>query len=73
MWDPVKAAKAQEKYCDEGERPLFAPHDGICYRCGRSSDLPSNGRKGAVLGFTVEDAGCKLITCCPHCNYSFLE
>ena len=72
-YNPVLAAKAQERYCDDSERPMFAPHDGICYHCGRNIYLPSNGRRGAVLGITGEDAGKKLVTGCPHCNYSFVE
>ena len=72
-FDPAKAAAEQEKYCSETERPLFAPHDGICYNCGRNIYLPTNGPRGAVLGITVEEASTRLVTGCPHCHYSFVE
>ena len=72
-FNPVKAAMAQEHYCEEREGPMFAPHNGICPRCGRNIYLPTNGSKGAVHGITVEKAGNQLITGCPHCNYSFVE
>ena len=31
---PIAAAKAQRDYCDEHGYLLFAPRDGLCYRCG---------------------------------------
>lgn len=70
---PIAAAKAQRDYCDEHGYPLFAPRDGLCYRCGRNIYLPTNGSNGRVIGITVKEAGQKLITGCPHCNYSFVE
>ncbi|MBR6905981.1 MAG: hypothetical protein IKN33_03410 [Selenomonadaceae bacterium] len=72
-YDPIKAAKAQEAYCDQHECPMFAPRDGRCYRCGYNIFLPFNASHGAVLGITVEEAGKKLITGCPICNYSYVE
>lgn len=72
-FNPKKAIKAQDAYCDEHEIPLFAPHDGLCFRCGRSIYLPTNGSAGSVSGFTVEDAGKKHITSCPHCNATFCD
>ncbi len=73
IFNPTKAAKAQEAYCDQHEAPMFAPANGICYRCRRNIYLPSNGSHGAVYGITVEQAGSRLVTGCPHCNYSFVE
>ena len=66
-----KAAMAQRDYCRDG--PMFAPSDGICYRCGKSIYMPIKGRDGMVSGYTVEQAGSRRITGCPHCNYSFCE
>ena len=72
-FDPTKAAQAQEAYCNQREVPMFAPRNGLCYRCGYNIFLPINGSHGSVLGVTVEDAGKKLITGCPFCNCSFVE
>ena len=72
-FDPKKAAKAQEDYCEREECPRFAPGDGLCYYCGRNIYLPTNGRNGTIYGISVEKAGSTLITGCPHCNYSFAE
>ena len=70
-FNPLLAIKAQEKFCGDG--PNFAPRNGICYRCHRNIYLPTNGNNGSVRGITVEEAGKKRITGCPHCNYSFVE
>ena len=72
-FDPKKASAAQEKYCDEHEIPCFAPHDGICERCGRNIYLPTNGRDHLILGITPEEAGKMHITGCCHCGYSFCD
>lgn len=60
-FDSKKAAVAQELLCKKG--PCFAPHDGICYRCGLQ----------IYAKITVEEAGRNLITSCPHCNYSYCD
>ena len=73
IFNPKQAAKAQEDYCELNECPMFAPRDGLCYRCGYNIFLPFNGSHGATLGITVEEAGRKLITGCPICNYSYVE
>lgn len=72
-FDPKKAIAAQHEYCEANECPEFAPRDGRCYRCGRNIYLPTNASNGAVFGVTVEQAGNRLITGCPHCNYSFCD
>jgi len=72
-FDNKRAPAAQQEYCDKHEIPMFAPYNGICYRCGRNIYLPTNGRNGAIFGVTVEQAGSQLITGCPHCSYSFVE
>lgn len=66
------ASAAQRKYCSDYDTPLFAPSNGICYHCGFNIYMPTNGVTGP-RGITVEDASKKLITSCPHCNYSFVE
>lgn len=72
-FDNKKAAAAQREYCEKQECPMFAPSDGLCYRCGRNIYLPTNGSNGAVFGITVENASSTLVTGCPHCNFSFVE
>jgi len=71
-FSPTKANRAQIKYCDEHECPVFAPMNGVCYRCGYNIYLRTNGKSGP-RGITVEEAGSRLITSCPHCGYSFVE
>ena len=107
-FSPTKANRAQIKYCDEHECPVFAPMNGVCYRCGYNIYLPTNGKNApeplplagsgsaapaqasgragraskalrsataisGPRGITVEEAGSRLITSCPHCSYSFVE
>ena len=72
-FNPKRAAEEQRRYCEDQECPMFAPSDGLCYRCGRNIYLPTNARNGVVFGITVDKAGSTLITGCPHCNYSFVE
>lgn len=71
-FDPIKAAKAQEEYCDAHEIPMYAPHDGICHRCGFNIYLPTNGSRGP-LGISVSEADARLITSCPHCHATFVD
>ena len=73
MFDPVKAAKAQAEYCEKNEMPNFASYNGTCWRCGRNIYLPINGSGGKIFGYTVEEAGKRLITGCPHCNATFCD
>jgi len=74
IFNPIEAAKAQEDYCNEHELPMFAPANGICYRCCNNIYDPITYRDhDKVYGISVEDAGNQLITSCPHCNYSFVE
>lgn len=61
-----QAAEAQKKYCSENKVPVFAPGEWSKYRCIRCfHDIYREG------GISVEEAGKKLITGCPFCNYSF--
>ena len=58
-------AKAQMQYCVEHDYPLFAPRNGICWRCKQNiySDK----------GYTYDVARKALITYCPHCHASFTD
>lgn len=73
-YDTIKAAKAQEDYCDKHDLPMFAPRNGWCYACGRCIYEPYTYRgheDHTYYGITVEEAGSRLITSCPHCNTAF--
>lgn len=74
-YDPIEAAKAQEDYCNENEVPRFAPGNGWCSSCGRNIYEPYTYRREpiATTGISVEEAGRKLITSCPHCNRTFCD
>ena len=65
-YNTQKAIKAQEDYCKNKNLPFFAPYNGRCYSCGQ--DIFEE-----PYGYTVEYAGSKLITGCPHCMVSFVE
>ena len=52
---------AQLRYCQVREIPMFLPQDGICWNCG-ARVFGGNG------GYTVEDAGKRLLTSCPYCR-----
>lgn len=70
----IKAASAaQRAYCDEHELPQFAPSDGICHRCGYNIYLPLSNGRTQLYGISVEEAGERLITGCPHCNATFCD
>jgi len=73
IFDPTDAAKAQERYCDEHKIPLFAPHNGWCFNCCRNIYEPYTYRREPIVtsGITVEEAGSRHITSCPHCNATF--
>ena len=75
IFDPTEAAKAQEAYCDRNEVPMYAPANGICYRCGRNiyDPITYRGHENKTYGISVEVASRSLITSCPHCNYSFVD
>lgn len=74
-YDAVEAARAQERYCNEHEIPVFTPRNGWCYRCGRNIYEPYTyrGREDSTIGITVEEAGSRHITGCPHCNATFAD
>ena len=74
-YDTIKAAKAQERYCNEHEIPVFAPCNGWCNHCGRNIYEPYTywGREDRTFGFSVEDAGSRHLTSCPHCHSTFCD
>ena len=75
-FDPKKAIEAQDNLCHEKGLPLFPPYDGKCYRCGDNiykEKHCSGGKYHWVMGISVEEAGKKHITRCPHCSYSFCD
>lgn len=74
-FDPIEAAKAQEAYCDQHEVPMFAPSNGWCNACGRNIYEPYTyrGREDHTYGISVEEAGQRLISSCPHCNTTFVD
>ena len=74
-YDTAEAVKAQERYCDEHEIPIFAPRNGLCSWCGRNIYAPSmySPREGQTRGISVEEAGSRLITSCPRCNATFVD
>lgn len=68
------AIKAQEKYCNDNNYPLFSPCSGRCCRCHQQiySPLKHEG-KDYITGISVERASSELITGCPHYHFSFCE
>ena len=75
IFDPAAAAKAQENYCEQHEVPMFAPSNGICDHCGRNiyDPITYRGHENKTYGISVEQAGKRLITSCPHCNASYTD
>ena len=63
-YNAIKAHKAQEEYCKRAKAPHFAPTQH-CFKC--RGDIYSEG------GYTVEEAGKKLITGCPFCHRSYCD
>ena len=63
-FDTQAAIKAQERYCNEHNYPMFAPTSwGTCYKCYRN----------IYTIISVEEAGSHLITGCPFCHASFCD
>lgn len=74
-YDVKSSIACQERYCKENGYPMFAPSDGICYRCGRNIYSPHliRGTNDKYSGIPTFRAGCTLITGCPHCHYSYCD
>lgn len=65
----VDAYNAQLKYCEEHNAPMFVPHMGICFCCGKS--VFSKTQNAGT--WSVERSGKDLITGCPFCGTSFVD
>ncbi len=59
----ARAALLQEKFCRERSLPRFAPHDGVCFRCGNN----------IYRLISPEEAGRRLVTRCPFCSATFVD
>lgn len=80
IFDVEKSIEAQKRYCRENGDLIFAPKDGICWRCRRN--IYEKHTKETIFlgeieiittGIDVEKASTELITGCPHCNKSFVD
>lgn len=54
-------ALAQIEFCREAGGPLFAPADGVCWRCKRQ----------IYDAISLERAGSSRVTGCPYCKHDF--
>lgn len=75
-FDSIRAAKAQEAYCDKHGCQMFIPRNGWCPNCGGNIFEPYKVRRGSeyvTLGIDVEEAGQRLITGCPLCGHTFCD
>jgi len=72
-FDVQKAIKAQKRYCEEKEKPLFAPPDGICRNCKTNIYVKEVYPCGWSTGYNVGAASNTYITSCPHCRKSWCD
>lgn len=74
-YNVAEASEAQRRYCDARGIPMFAPADGWCHVCGRNiyHAVTYRGREDHPYGISVETAGRRLISGCPHCNATFVD
>lgn len=76
-YDVSRAKEAQKVFCEAKNFPHFAPHSGICWKCGcniyEQVTQRGYGDKERITGISVEAAGSHLITGCPHCNRSYCD
>lgn len=73
---PTEASKKQTEFCHSYGLPLFAPKNGICFKCGRNIYMPYTQGSGEwvfTTGIKLENAGEYHITSCPHCNKSYCD
>jgi hypothetical protein len=65
-----KFVEKQENFCTQKGAPMFAPTNGRCFRCKKLiyTDHPENQK-----GYTLGQAGDRIITGCPHCHASFVD
>lgn len=74
-YNTMEAIKAQAEYCRKEGLIFFAPaqfNRGRCYHCGINI-YEQITKNGYTTGISVETAGSRLITACPHCHYSFVD
>lgn len=74
-YDIEQAAQAQADYCERHGVPMFAPMNGYCDHCCRNIYEAHTYRREPVrtYGISVEEAGKRLITGCPHCGHTFCD
>lgn len=71
-YDIMRAAKAQELYCEKEKVPHFAPFNGNCLSCHKNI-YKKEMRGEYSSGISVARAESSLVTGCPHCNKSYCE
>lgn len=71
-YDRRKAAEAQARYCEEHGYHDFTFEYGFCPFCGMNIYDHKPSRWGGT-GISVEEAGSRLITGCPHCNHTYVD
>ena len=72
-FDPAKASEAQRKYCEANFMPMFAPSNGVCFRCNRNIYSAEVSPGGFVSGISVNYASSHPVTGCPFCHISFCD
>lgn len=72
VFSPAAARKAQMEYCKKINAPLFAPNDGVCYRC-KKDIYQKQGLRGYETGISLEKANSTHVIYCPHCNVSYCD
>ncbi|WP_252503243.1 hypothetical protein [Sporosarcina sp. Marseille-Q4943] len=85
-FDVSEAVKAQKEYQERTGSPSFPPTFGTCWSCNTNiyelyfwnyehgRKVPANEKDFKVkTGISVEEAGERLVTGCPHCNRSYCD
>ena len=74
-FNTIEAIKMQEAYCAKHGFPMYVPANGWCRDCGRNIFEPYTYRREPIktTGISVEEAGSRLISGCPHCNRTFVD
>lgn len=85
-YNVTKATVAQKEYQERTSSPDFPPRSGVCWSCRRNIYenhywVVENGqRKPATkenhkieTGISVQEAGERLVTGCPHCHRSYCD
>ena len=61
-----EAIRQQRDYCKRHDVPLFAPGDGVCFKC-------HNQIYAGPAAIPPEIAATTLVTGCPYCLRSFVD